>query len=65
MKKMVVPEAINPVKKLTYENWNQEEFDKLPTFIQDKMKSSRQYVKKFGVQPELPADEVNESEIPF
>ena len=65
MKKMVVPEAINPIKKLTYENWSQEEFDKLPTFIQDKMKSSRQYVKKFGVQPELPADEVNESEIPF
>jgi hypothetical protein len=65
MKKMTVPEAINPLKILTYEKWNQEEFNKLPQFIREKMETSTQFVEKFGAQPELPKDEVDADAIPF
>ena len=64
MKKMTVPEAINPLKVLTYEKWNQDEFNKLPSFIQDRMKTSKQYTEKFGAQPEL-EEEVDANSIPF
>lgn len=63
MKGMTVPEAINPIKVLTYERWNQEEFDKLPSFIQDKMKTSKQYIEKFGTQPTT--DDIGAGDIPF
>ena len=66
MKKMTVPEAINPIKLLTYDKWNQDEFNKLPSFIQERMRTSRQYIEKFGAQPELPNDtEITASDVPF
>lgn len=71
MKSMKAPEAINESKILTYENWDQEYFDSLPDFIKDKMKGSKQYVKKFGgsgmtddeANEEL--DEISSGDIPF
>ncbi len=66
MKKMVVPKAINLLKTLTYEKWNQEEFDKLPDFIKDKMKTSSQYIEKFGETKASPEEEeIKPEDIPF
>jgi hypothetical protein len=43
MKGQVCKAAYNPIKKLTYEAWNQEMFDVLPQFIKDKMITSKEY----------------------
>ncbi len=58
MKGQVAKEAFNPITKLTYSEWNQEMFDKLPMFIQEKMKTSEQY-------KVMHAGDVNPDEIPF
>lgn len=42
-KGMTCPPLINPIQELTYDNWNQELFDKLPEFLKEKIKSSDQY----------------------
>lgn len=47
MRGMAVPEAFNPIKVLTYENWDKDQFEALPKFVQDEMKSSKQYQLKF------------------
>jgi len=42
------PEAINPEFILDFdENWSEEKMSKMPQFVQDKVKSSRNYVNKF------------------
>lgn len=43
MKGMEQPVQVNPSKILTYENFDQKEFEKLPQFLQDQMKESKQY----------------------
>jgi len=43
MKGLTVEPQINTSKVLTFENWDQEVFDSLPTFIQDKIKLSPEY----------------------
>lgn len=63
MKKMTVPDAINPLKVLTYDKWDQKEFDKLPSFIQDRMKTSKQYEEKFGKQEKL--EDIDADAVPF
>ena len=42
-KGMVCPPAINPTLVLSYGNWNEEVFQKLPEFIRTKMESSLEY----------------------
>lgn len=46
-KGMQAPASFNPPMVLTYEKWNPEIFEKLPTFITDKMKTSKEYRNKF------------------
>lgn len=43
LKGMECPEAFNDPKVLMYHEWNQETFDSLPPFLQDKMKLSKEY----------------------
>lgn len=62
MKNQKCPKAVNPLKILTYDKWNQEYFDSLPSFIRESMMSSKQFIAKFGAQPELPDDEPEEKE---
>ena len=42
-KGMICPKAINAPIILSYDNWNQEIFDKQPDFIKEKIKSSQEY----------------------
>src|SRR3990167_1368282 len=42
-KGMSCPPAFNEPIILSYDNWNQEIFDKLPDFLKDKIKSSQEY----------------------
>lgn len=42
-KGMVCPPAMNPPKVLNYDNFDKEYFMSLPTFIQDKIRSSQEY----------------------
>lgn len=66
MREMTVPEAFNPLKVLTYEKWNQNDFEALPSFIQEEMKGSKQYQNKFDNKPEdVEYNEDIASEIPF
>jgi len=43
MKSMTAPVAFNPSKIMTYKNFDQEFFDKLPSFLKEKMTSSEEY----------------------
>jgi len=47
MKNQKAPDQVNPSLILTYEKWDQKEFDKLPQFIRDEMASSVEYKAKF------------------
>jgi hypothetical protein len=62
MEGMEVPAQFNPTTLLTYENWQQEVFDKLPAFIKEKMQGSKQYVAKFG---KTETDDIQPDDIPF
>jgi hypothetical protein len=65
-KGMECPPQINPTTELNYDNWNQEIFNSLPEFIQDKIKSSDEY--KTMILPQSTEDkslENNDEEIPF
>jgi hypothetical protein len=42
-KGMTCPPQINPNQELTYDNWDQSLFDKLPDFLKDKIRSSDEY----------------------
>lgn len=53
-----VPDPINRPITLTYNNWDQTVFDKLPPFIQNKMKESSEYIMMMGMKQDL-------NEIPF
>lgn len=60
MKGMVVPEAYNPTTLLTFEKWNKEIFDKLPDFLKNRIKESKQYKDKF-----IRSDGGDNNEVPF
>jgi hypothetical protein len=60
MKGQVCKEAFNSYNILTYSNWNQEYFDKLPDFIKDQMKTSKEYKALKGIE-----EDVNASDLPF
>lgn len=60
MKGQKCKDAFNPIRKLTYDSWNQEMFDGLPQFIKDKMTTSIEYKKKFGI-----TETTNPDDIPF
>jgi len=47
MKGQVAPPQVNPTKVLTYSNWDQEFFESLPEFLQEKMMTSQEYQAKF------------------
>lgn len=72
MKSQVCPPAFNPTVILTYEDWNQAVFDKLPDFLKEKMASSNEYKKKFGGMSEVfpseaypGGEKINTDDIPF
>lgn len=60
MKGQTCKEAYNPITKLTYDEWNQELFDKLPQFIREKIESSVEYKNMKGI-----TDDVKPDDIPF
>lgn len=62
-KGMECPAQINESKVLSYDNFNQEVFDSLPAFIQDKMKSSLEYKKMTEDPNEIPFDTISLDEI--
>lgn len=53
-KGMTCPKQINPTQVLSFDNWNQETFDKLPDFIKEKIVSSDEYKELNGLN--IPAD---------
>lgn len=64
-KSMEKPKQHNPSSELSYNAWDQSKFDKLPSFIKDKMISSEEYKVKFGGSTtEAPAIE-GEDDLPF
>lgn len=48
MKGQEAPTQVNPSRIFGFSNWNQEEFEKLPEFIKNKIKTSEEYSDKFG-----------------
>lgn len=61
------PPPVNPPFVLDYgSNWDNEKFNGLPEFIQDDMRLSREYRKKFGgADVEYPTEEINPDDVPF
>lgn len=58
-KGMDVPPAVNNRQVLDYESWDQETFDSLSDFLKEKIRSSKEYMKRFS--PEVATDD----DIPF
>lgn len=64
-KGMTAPDAYNEPYMLDFdENWSEEKFEKLPDFLKDKIKSTRNYTNKFPNKGEFP-DNVSPDDIPF
>jgi hypothetical protein len=67
-KGMKVPPQINATVMLSYDNWNQDEFDRLPDFIKIKMQGSLEYTTMKNGQKNVvysePVSEV-EDDLPF
>jgi hypothetical protein len=59
VKGMTCPPAVNPLKVLSYEKWDQKYYDALPGFLKEKMEKTPEFKKLKG------EDVVNEDEIPF
>lgn len=57
---VTVPPAHLPLRTLTYGSWDQEVYNALPPFIQDKMKTSAEYQKLFGGLAAKSAEAVKE-----
>ena len=69
-KSMAKPKQYNPSSELSYSAWDQEKFDKLPSFIRDKMVQSEEYKTMFGgaALAEAPIDtpmDLEEDSLPF
>ena len=62
-KGMICPKAINTPVILSYDNWNQEIFDKQPDFIKEKIKSSQEYQRMINGED---GKQINETkDVPF
>ncbi len=59
MEGQVAPAQVNESRVIGFVNWNQEVFDKLPKFIQEKIQTSPEYQSKFAPS-NLSDDEKNE-----
>lgn len=57
-KGMTIPPQVNAIHKLSYDSWDQEKFDGLPEFLQERMKKSEEYQAMVGGQPQQPTPEV-------
>jgi hypothetical protein len=57
-KGMEVPAAVNNRQVLDYESWDQETFDSLSDFLKEKIRSSKEYMKKFSPAPEIGVDDI-------
>jgi hypothetical protein len=69
-KGMECPAQVNKNQVLEYDNWNEELFSKLPTFIKDKIIQSEEYKKLKGLNDEIPVvndnpEEISVENIPF
>lgn len=60
MKGQIVKEAFNPITMLTFQKWNQELFDSLPSFIKEKIVRSDEYKLMKGIAPVDEAKTVDE-----
>lgn len=69
MKGMVCPEQINESFEFNIENFSEDEFNKLPDFLKEKVKSSAEYKtlisKPMAIKQEAPVIEDDENEPPF
>jgi hypothetical protein len=67
MNGVTCPEAINPIQKLEYDNFDHILFDSLPTFIKDKIVSSVEYKKMIGeIEKEnQTAEAKDKTDLPF
>jgi len=61
MKGQVVKNAFNPITILTFQKWNEEHFQSLPSFIKEKIAKSDEYKAMKGIKKE----EVNLDDIGF
>ena len=62
-KGMICPKAINAPIILSYDNWNQEIFDKQPDFIKEEIKSSQEYQRMINGEDGKPINETKD--VPF
>jgi len=62
-KGMICPKAINAPVILSYDNWNQEIFDKQPDFIKEEIKSSQEYQRMINGEDGKPINETKD--VPF
>lgn len=67
MKNQTAPLQVNESKVLTYENWNEELFEKLPDFLKDKIKSSKEYREMMGLEVDTTTYDapLDEDGVPF
>ena len=69
MKGMKAKKPFNDSQVFTFENWNQEVFDKFPDFIKEKIKASAEYPRVTGNPvPEVQdsgIESINADDIPF
>lgn len=64
MKGTTCPDQINKTQVLSFEKWDEKYFETLPSFIKDKIMSSKEYKVMKGIKVEE-STEVDEDEIPF
>jgi hypothetical protein len=64
MKGTVCPAQITKTQVLSFEKWDEKYFESLPSFIKDKIMTSREYKLMKGIKVEE-ATTVDEDEIPF
>jgi hypothetical protein len=58
MKGQTCKPAINPLKVLTYEKWDEDYFNSLPDFLKEKMQTSDEYKKMKGIKADVAVNEV-------
>lgn len=64
MKGTTCPDQINKTQVLSFEKWDEKYFESLPSFIKDKIMTSKEYKVMKGIKVEE-TKEVDEDEIPF
>lgn len=66
-KGMECPPLINPIRLLTYDNWNESFFESLPEFVKKKMEGTPEYKSLRSGKPnsEVPSSTEETGELPF